>query len=127
MGQTTNHWSILVNSVTWVQDHIATSTNSLESILEIELTLRKTCESSFNMASIIPTLLLSAAAEAFVLILAVPQFLPANPLLWTLIRTTILNVGLYLVYKVFVYPFMLSPIRHLPSPSVSISQPVSVL
>lgn len=76
------------------------------------------------MASIIPALLLSAAAEAFVLTLAVPQFLPANPLLWTLIRTTILNLGVYFIYKVFVYPFLLSPMRHLPSPRVRISPPM---
>lgn len=73
------------------------------------------------MASIVPTLLLSAAAEAFVLTLAVPQFLPANPLFWTLIRTTLFNFGIYAVYKVFIYPFLLSPLRHLPSPSVRAS------
>ncbi|KAE9965751.1 hypothetical protein EG328_009412 [Venturia inaequalis] len=72
------------------------------------------------MASIVPTLLFSAAAEAFVLTLAIPQYLPANPLLWTLIRTTIFNVGLYAIYRIFLYPFLLSPLRHLPSPGAGL-------
>ncbi|TLD18681.1 cytochrome P450 monooxygenase FUM15-like [Venturia nashicola] len=69
------------------------------------------------MTSIIPTLLFSAAAEAFILTLAVPHYLPANPLLWTLLRTTLVNIGIYAIYKVFIYPFLLTPLRHLPSPS----------
>lgn len=68
------------------------------------------------MVATIPALLFAAAAEALALTIAIPQYLPPNPLFRTLIRTTLLNFVLFAIYKVVVWPFFLSPIRHLPGP-----------
>ncbi|KAF2402949.1 putative P450 monooxygenase [Trichodelitschia bisporula] len=72
------------------------------------------------MASIVPVLILTAAAEAFALTLLIPEHLPPHPFVWTLIRTSALNVGLYTLWTVFIYPFFVSPLRHLPQPKGSI-------
>jgi len=71
------------------------------------------------MAENIPTmpgLTIASAAEAFILILVIPQYLPHNPFVWTFIRALAVNIGFYVLYTVFVYPFFLSPLRHLPKP-----------
>jgi hypothetical protein len=64
----------------------------------------------------VPAFILASVVEAFIITLAIPQYLPHNPFLWTLIRTVGANLGLWAFYTVFVYPFFLSPLRHLPSP-----------
>jgi hypothetical protein len=70
------------------------------------------------MVSTVPLLFLSAAGEAFAISLLFPQYLPHNPFVWTLIRTTAANVTLYVIYHVFIWPFFLTPLRHLPQPGV---------
>lgn len=70
------------------------------------------------MVATIPLAVLAAAVEAFVITLLLPQYLPHNPFVWTLIRTTALNLGLVAIYQVFIWPFFLTPLRHLPQPSV---------
>jgi hypothetical protein len=72
------------------------------------------------MVATVPLLLFSAAAEAFAITLLLPQYLPHNPFVRTLIRTTAANLTLYIIYHVFVYPFLLTPLRHLPQPGVSL-------
>jgi hypothetical protein len=71
-------------------------------------------------SSTVPALALAAAAEAFAITVFLPQYLPHNPFVWTLIRTTAANFGLFFFYHVFLYPFFLSPLRHLPSPKVGL-------
>lgn len=74
------------------------------------------------MASNIPAPLLAvllAAAQTTLVLVAFPQYLPENPFAWTFIRLLGLNFGLWLVWRVFIYPFYLSPLRHLPMPKVS--------
>lgn len=68
----------------------------------------------------LPGLTLTSAAEAFLLTLAIPQYLPHNPFVWTFIRAVAVNVVFYALYTVFIYPFFLSPLRHLPKPKGSI-------
>ena len=71
------------------------------------------------MTSKLPVIGLAAAAEAFAITIFLPQYLPHNPFVWTLIRTTSLNFGLYILYQLVIYPYFLSPLRHLPGPGVS--------
>lgn len=120
------HNNSFVISVTWLFDRTTSSIHTAISLQSIDYshsinTPRSICWTSFIMAPVIPTLLFAAAIEAFVLTLTIPQYLPHNPLFRTLIRTTLLNFGVYVIYKVFVYPFLLSPLRHLPSPGVGSS------
>jgi hypothetical protein len=76
------------------------------------------------VSNVVPALALAAAAEAFAITILLPQYLPHNPFVWTLIRTTAANFGLFLFYHLILYPFFLSPLRHLPSPTVSLLQPI---
>lgn len=72
------------------------------------------------MASRLQLLAFGSVAEAFILTLAIPQYLPANPLFWTLTRVAGFNFAVYYtlaaIYNVVVWPFFLSPLRHLPNP-----------
>ncbi|KAF2427543.1 putative P450 monooxygenase [Tothia fuscella] len=68
------------------------------------------------MIPVVPALGIAAAAEAFLITILLPQYLPHNPFVWTLIRTIILNYGVFTTYHMFIYPFFLSPLRHLPKP-----------
>jgi hypothetical protein len=63
------------------------------------------------------TLGFAAVAEALAIVLLLPQYLPPHPLVWTLIRTVALNFGLFTFYQIFIYPFFVSPLRHLPHPT----------
>ena len=71
-----------------------------------------------NLGKIVPALILGAAGEAFVLTLLVPQYLPHNPLLWTLLRTLPANFLIFAIWQIAIYPFFFSPLRHLPHPKV---------
>ncbi|EON65612.1 hypothetical protein W97_04850 [Coniosporium apollinis CBS 100218] len=59
---------------------------------------------------------LLAAAQTVLVLVVFPQFLPENPFAWTFIRFISLNFGLWTIWRVFIYPFYLSPLRHLPMP-----------
>jgi hypothetical protein len=72
-----------------------------------------------TLNTVVPRLLLSAVAEAVAIALFFYQHLPHNPLVWVLPRTLALNFGLFIVYSVFIYPFFISPLRHLPCPKVA--------
>jgi cytochrome P450 len=72
------------------------------------------------MVATIPLVALSTVAEAFAITLLFPQYLPHNPFVWTLIRTSALNITLFFIYNVFIWPFLLTPLRHLPQPSGSL-------
>lgn len=63
------------------------------------------------------TIVLGAAAEAFVITRAIPQHLPSNALAITLVAGLVVNFLIWFLYQTVVYPFFLSPVRHLPSPS----------
>jgi hypothetical protein len=71
-----------------------------------------------TLNTVVPKLLLAAVAEAAVITTLFPQHLPRNPLIWTLLCALALNFGLFTVYSVFIYPFFISPLRHLPRPKV---------
>ncbi|KAF1817023.1 cytochrome P450 [Eremomyces bilateralis CBS 781.70] len=64
----------------------------------------------------LPLLIGSSLIESLAIITFLPQYLPANPLVWTLSRVLAVNSGILLVYLIFIYPFYISPLRHLPSP-----------
>jgi len=64
----------------------------------------------------LPALTLASAAESFIITLAIPQYLPRNPFVWIFVRTIAVNLAIYAVYRLFIYPFFISPLRHLPQP-----------
>lgn len=74
------------------------------------------------MASGIPgpvLFLLATATESFIITQVVPlEYLPEPPLSRVFIRLSILQAILFGVYKCLIYPFLLSPLRHLPNPGV---------
>ncbi|KAF2169739.1 hypothetical protein M409DRAFT_52246 [Zasmidium cellare ATCC 36951] len=72
------------------------------------------------MASNIPKpvlFLLGTAAESAVITKTVPlEYLPTPPLSRVFVRLAILQLVAYAVYRWFIYPFFLSPLRKLPGP-----------
>ncbi|KAL9092124.1 MAG: hypothetical protein Q9165_004557 [Trypethelium subeluteriae] len=71
------------------------------------------------MATEIPTpllMILLAALESVVGTYAVPQYLPPNPFNWLFIRLAIIQVSLWAIWAVFIYPFFFSPFLDLPHP-----------
>lgn len=54
-------------------------------------------------------------------VFAVPQALPQR-FSRAVIRFFVYDIGLALFFKVFIYPFFFSPLRHLPGPTVSLSK-----
>jgi hypothetical protein len=72
------------------------------------------------VSNVVPALALAAAAEAFAITTFFPHYLPHNPFVWTLLRTAAANLTLFILYHVVLYPFFLSPLRHLPSPTVGL-------
>ncbi|KAF2156400.1 putative P450 monooxygenase [Myriangium duriaei CBS 260.36] len=68
------------------------------------------------MVSAGATIIFAAVAETLFVSIAVPQYLAANPLLWTLLRAITLNIVIYAIYSVAIWPFFFSPLRHLPNP-----------
>ena len=53
---------------------------------------------------------------------AVPQALPER-FSRAVIRFLEYDIGLAVFFTVFIYPFFFSPLRHLPGPTVRLSQP----
>lgn len=70
------------------------------------------------LRAVVPGLLLSAVAEAVAITILFPQHLPHNSLVWALLGTLALNFSVFFAYSVFIYPFFISPLRHLPGPKV---------
>lgn len=72
------------------------------------------------MASTIPRpvlFLLGTALESAVITKTVPhEYLPTPPLSRVFVRLAILQLVAYAVYRWFIYPFLLSPLRNLPGP-----------
>ena len=66
-------------------------------------------------------LVLSAALESVVATYAVPQYLPPNPFNWLFLRLAAIQVGLWVLWAVFIYPFFFSPFLDLPRPKVILS------
>jgi hypothetical protein len=64
-------------------------------------------------------LLLSTAVEGLAVALVVPRTVPVRSKITILLLFT-LNVFLWLLYKIFIYPSFFSPLRHLPSPKVCV-------
>lgn len=66
----------------------------------------------------LPIIIFISAAESFAALTFFPEHLPKSPFVWALIRFFAVNVVLYLVYLIEVWPRLLSPLRHLPRPKV---------
>lgn len=64
-------------------------------------------------------LLLATAVESAAVVVLLPQYLPEHPLLWVFVRLIGLNIAAYAFYRITIWPRLLSPLRHLPGPSVS--------
>lgn len=60
----------------------------------------------------------ASAAEALVVYLVAPEYMLANNFSRSILRLAILNIILFGVYRQFIYPFFLSPLRDLPKPKV---------
>lgn len=67
-------------------------------------------------------LLIATVVESAAAVVLLPDYLPEHPLLWVFVRAIGLNLALYAFYRITVYPRLLSPLRHLPGPSVSIQR-----
>ncbi|KAF2102495.1 putative P450 monooxygenase [Rhizodiscina lignyota] len=65
---------------------------------------------------VVPTIVLVSALESFAAVTFISERLLRNAFLWTLIRLIALNVLLYIIYLVEIWPRLLSPLRHLPRP-----------
>lgn len=78
------------------------------------------------MASNIPApvlFLLATAGESAIITKTVPlEYLPTPPLSRVFVRLSIAQLVLYAIYRWFIYPFLLSPLRNLPGPKVSTSR-----
>ncbi|KAF1989205.1 cytochrome P450 [Aulographum hederae CBS 113979] len=74
--------------------------------------------SNFNMAGKIPTpvaLVLLTAIESFGAITFLPEYAPAK-LSVTIFYALSFNILLWIVYNVWIWPFFITPLRHLPGP-----------
>jgi hypothetical protein len=61
---------------------------------------------------------LPAVIETVAIILLFPKHLPHNPLVWTLSWTLAFQVGLNIFYLTMIWPYFITPLRHLPHPTV---------
>lgn len=66
---------------------------------------------------VVMCLVLLSAAESYALITFAPQYRPLGGLGRLVERFGLLNVALYTIYAVFIYPTFLSPLRKVPGPS----------
>jgi hypothetical protein len=71
-----------------------------------------------TLSRLVTVLSFAAAGEAILITLLFREYLPKNPLLWTLIRAFIFNHVAYIVWIIGIYPYYFSPLRHLPHPKV---------
>ncbi|EME78185.1 uncharacterized protein MYCFIDRAFT_50720 [Pseudocercospora fijiensis CIRAD86] len=70
------------------------------------------------MTSLPPSavLVLASAVESAVAVALFPQHLPEHPLLYIFVRLLGVQTVAYAIYSIFIWPFFLSPLRHLPGP-----------
>ncbi|KAF2017471.1 cytochrome P450 [Aaosphaeria arxii CBS 175.79] len=54
--------------------------------------------------------------EALLSFRLAPDILPVKTFTRALLTFSLVNYSIYFIYRVFIYPFFLSPLRHLPSP-----------
>lgn len=69
---------------------------------------------------------LACTALAAVLAYIFPQYLTVDRVSRSAIRFLLLDVSLFLFWRMFIYPFFFSPLRHLPGPVVSRLQSMSI-
>jgi hypothetical protein len=67
----------------------------------------------------------ATAIESVLITLAVPQYLPAHPLLYVFWRLFALQFTVYSIYVLSIYPRFISPLRHLPGPTTVSSSPTT--
>lgn len=74
----------------------------------------------FDTVFSLQSLVLGAAVESFGIIKLLPDHVPQdNPFIQVLSITVLVNVAFYYTFWGLVYPYLLSPIRHLPTINVS--------
>ncbi|KAJ8603584.1 hypothetical protein MRB53_042127 [Persea americana] len=56
--------------------------------------------------------------EAFGIIYFAPQLRPSGSIAWLWVPALVLNLFIALLYKCYIYPDLLSPLRHLPGPGL---------
>lgn len=57
----------------------------------------------------------------FAIVKTFPHYLPEHALLYVFIRLLVAQLALVAIWKVGVYPFFVSPLRHLPGPGLKVS------
>lgn len=71
-------------------------------------------------------LLLAALAESIIASLLFPQQLPKYTLPYLFLQLYSLQLAILAIYNVLIYPFFLSPLRHLPKPKVPSTSPTTL-
>lgn len=80
--------------------------------------LIKNSEIMASGGKLLPMMALSIAGATLLVRHSEQKYYPGL-FLWTTLKVFSGIIGLFLTYSVFIYPFFLSPIRHIPGPSVS--------
>ena len=71
-----------------------------------------------KLRDVLVLLSVAAALEATATNLIAPQFLLADRFSRSILRFFLLNLALYGIWRIWVYPFCFSPLRKLPGPKV---------
>lgn len=58
---------------------------------------------------------------SFTIVKTFPQYLPEHALLYVFLRLLGVQLVLVAIWKVAIYPFFVSPLRHLPGPGLKVS------
>ena len=70
------------------------------------------------LRDVLVALAVASAGEMLAVHLVAPQYQLAGNFSRSILRLFLLNVSLYSVWKMFIYPFFFSPLRELPGPKV---------
>lgn len=65
-------------------------------------------------------LLIATTLESAVAVVLLREYVADYTLISVFVRLLAANIALAAIYKVFIYPFFVSPLRHLPGPKVSL-------
>lgn len=76
------------------------------------------------MAAAVPPSLIRLGINVLVTLTIVktfPQYLPDHALLYVFVRLLALQLTLLAIWNLAIYPFFVSPLRHLPGPGIKVS------
>ena len=77
-----------------------------------------------NMSGAVPPSLIRLGVNVLItfgIVKTFPQYLPEHALLYVFIRLLGVQLLLVAIWKVGIYPFFVSPLRHLPGPGLKVS------